>query len=332
MALRGVLDHPKTWLCAEMLKIPRCFVVGVLESLWHTTAAYAPTGAIGRMSNAYLAHQIGYTGCSEALFDALRDAGFLDEHPVHRLIVHDWHVHSDNTLDAKLYRTGERYANGTMPRGTKIGAAEKAQLFERYYQQTPKDLFTVQAMPVPAPTASAPALIQQQETMRATGTDGAFYRSPPGDVLPFVPAPDGAAKRLPEPEPEPEPVPEPDPVKATPTPFRGGLSPDEDRRFSNLRDGLKRHLRDDIPIGLQVHRFTTLRTGGDDYLDCFDSMVLVRRSRPISGEVFCLESDDTQMTRAGCEKYARTLERLACQCWGFPKGTKVKFVVRERAT
>ena len=192
MALRGTLNHRKTRKLARLLGIPPCFALGILEAMWHVTAALFPTGAIGRMPNEEIADQLGYTDDADHLVACLVEAGLLDEHRGHRLIVHDWHEHSDNTLDAALYRKGERYANGSIPRGKKLGSDEKAVLFERFYKQPPASLFG-----------------QQEDVDRAA----AEATDLPTNVIPFVAAPCGAVRRLPEPVP----VPVPEPV-TTPLP------------------------------------------------------------------------------------------------------------------
>lgn len=234
MALRGTLTHRKTRKLARTLGIPPCFALGILEGLWHVTAALFPTGAIGLMSNYEIADQIGYTGDPDALVAALVDAELLDEQRQHRLIVHDWHQHSDNTLDAALYRKGLRYANGSIPRGVKLGKAEKDELFDRFYKQPPANLFVAQ---------------EDADRAEAEAPDR------PANVLQFVPAPGGAAKRLPEPEP----VPVPEPV-GTPLPPA--------RRRGNRGSALRAMVQaPDTPAGQSLHRasqhvLTALRITG----------------------------------------------------------------------
>ena len=190
MALRGAADHPKTVRLGELLQLPPCCALGIMEALWHKTATYAPNGAIGRLSNKDIAYQLRWNLTTpDELVNAIVEAGFLDEHSRHRLVVHDWHVHSDNTLDAQLYRRGERYANGAIPRGKKLSRVEKAELFEKFYKQPAASLFSPES--------------EAAGERNGTPLEDAVA----SNVIPFVPAPCGAAKRLPEPVPEPEPVP-----------------------------------------------------------------------------------------------------------------------------
>ena len=224
MALHGTLNHPKIWQLAGELKIDRCHALGILEALWETTRSYAETGAIGRLSNQYIAHHLGYSACPDQLVSALVSAGLLDAHPLHRLVVHDWHEHSDNSVDARLYRKGKRYATGQIPRGTKLDNKKKAEFFTEHYQETPKDLFTVTPIPAPPAEKRVKEPAQERQAQRATGTDGAAVQvsKKSAEVLEFVAAPYGAIRRLPEPEPvpDPEPVPEPAPEPETSPPNR----------------------------------------------------------------------------------------------------------------
>lgn len=95
---RGTPDHPKTRQLSLLLRLKRYEVVGVLESLWHFTAAYAKRGDIGRWPNATIAAAIEWTADADELIKALTDAGFLDNDPRHRLLVHDWADHADQTV------------------------------------------------------------------------------------------------------------------------------------------------------------------------------------------------------------------------------------------
>ncbi len=206
MALRGVLTHRKTRKLARLLGIDPCCAMGILEALWHVTASQFPTGAIGRMGDDEIADQMFSTRDPAVLIGALKEAEWLDEHPRHRLIVHDWHIHSDNTLDAQLMRRGERYANGAIPRGSKIGKtstsgrqSEFDDLIERFYR------------------SPAPGLFQQDQVIAAgERQDRIREQEAAPNVLHFTPAPDGAARSLPVPEPEPVPVPEPAPDSVEP--------------------------------------------------------------------------------------------------------------------
>ncbi len=125
MALRGTLTHRKIRRLAALLHISPCFALGVAESLWHVTAEQAPTGAIGIMRDEDIAMEMFYDGEPEVLIEAMLAAGLLERSDGHRLIVHDWHIHSDDSIDNKLSRRGARYANGEMPRMRRMSKVER---------------------------------------------------------------------------------------------------------------------------------------------------------------------------------------------------------------
>jgi hypothetical protein len=132
LALRGTLTHRKVRRLASLLDISACFALGVVESLWHVTAEQAPTGAIGRLTNEDIAMEMFYDGDPGAMVDALLAAGLLEADPVHRLIIHDWHIHSDDATDNKLSRGGERYANGQPTRMRRLSDPERQRLKAKY--------------------------------------------------------------------------------------------------------------------------------------------------------------------------------------------------------
>lgn len=116
--------------CTKMKKLCRRLdlrqwqAVGILESLWFLAAKEAPRGDIGRLSNEDIALGLDYEGDADELIDALLD-GWLDKSEHHRLIVHDWHEHSDDAIDLRLARTGRLYANGNVPRMNRLSKKER---------------------------------------------------------------------------------------------------------------------------------------------------------------------------------------------------------------
>lgn len=63
---RGTPDHPKMKALARTLRIPLPYAVGAMEMIWHFTADYAPTGAIGRFSDDEIAEAAGWARTSPA--------------------------------------------------------------------------------------------------------------------------------------------------------------------------------------------------------------------------------------------------------------------------
>ena len=95
---RGVPDHPKTKLLMTLLGLARYQAVGVLESIWHFAASYAKRGDIGRWTNQEIASAIGWDKDADGLIEGLVEARFLDADPKHRLLIHDWQEHCDQTV------------------------------------------------------------------------------------------------------------------------------------------------------------------------------------------------------------------------------------------
>ena len=106
---RGTLEHPKTVRLSRILDIERWGAIGLLEGLWHFAARYAIQGDIGRWSNQEIADGIGWHGkhgTPDALIAALVEARFLDESPEHRLLIHDWADHCDESVRKTLKSRG----------------------------------------------------------------------------------------------------------------------------------------------------------------------------------------------------------------------------------
>ena len=103
---RGTIDHPKTCALAKALGIRRYAAVGLLESLWHFTAQYAPRGDVGRWTDADIAHALDWEGDPETLIRALVLAGYVNSNRKHRLVIHDWDDHMNNGTRAYLRHRG----------------------------------------------------------------------------------------------------------------------------------------------------------------------------------------------------------------------------------
>lgn len=88
---------------------------GMTEKLFHYAARYSSEGDVGKHTDSRIARAIGWVWDAEWLIKTLISSGWLDT-GTHRLFVHDWHVHSDDTCDRYLADNGLRYANGSPPR------------------------------------------------------------------------------------------------------------------------------------------------------------------------------------------------------------------------
>jgi hypothetical protein len=109
----------------------------------------------------------------EELVAALVKAELLETHDIYRLIVHDWSNHSDDTTDARLARQGQRYADGSIPRMTRLSNQERKSLINKWGWH--------ESGPVVA-----------QKATKGHGVASSATKSP-----------------YQQPEPEPEPIPEP---------------------------------------------------------------------------------------------------------------------------
>ena len=103
--------NPKFGALQAALNLERYEVVGILESLWILVRASLPQGNIGKYSNERIAASIGWRKSPDELVNQLVITGWLDEHPEHRLVVHDWGEHAPQYIRRRLERNGLRFAN-----------------------------------------------------------------------------------------------------------------------------------------------------------------------------------------------------------------------------
>jgi hypothetical protein len=146
---RGTPEHPKVFDLCERLRCDRPTAVGYLELLWHFTAKYAPQGDIGRYSDRRIEAALdwvpGRWKRDGHLIGALQEAHWIDAHPVHRLVVHDWQDHAEESVRKKLARAGLNFVTRSVEvsrQSPSVGAPLSG-------QPTPKPL------PQPEPDAHA---------------------------------------------------------------------------------------------------------------------------------------------------------------------------------
>lgn len=178
MALRNTLTHRKTRRLATRLKIEIPHALGLCEALFDVTARMTPHGDIGKLDNHEIAEEMFYTLDADELIAALIAAGWLDEDPLHRLIVHDWHDHSDDTTDAKVARSGLDYASGVTPRMRKFNASQREVLVQvRDEKRAERERLEQQRADL-----TRPSVAQQRAKARAnahTSTSTSTSTSPP---------------------------------------------------------------------------------------------------------------------------------------------------------
>lgn len=115
MALRGTLTHRKTRRLAKLMNIPLPCALGVMEALWHVTAARTPAGDIGRLSDQDIAEEMFWDDDAAALIGYLIAAEIVDEHPQFRLVIHGWEEHADQSTKRKVARRGMDMAGSEPP-------------------------------------------------------------------------------------------------------------------------------------------------------------------------------------------------------------------------
>lgn len=101
---RGTQDHPKLLALASTLKIPRAYAAGILEFMWQFTSRFAPRGDIGKYDDRSISKALDWHRAPTILISALVATGWLEESKSHRLIVHDWKDHCDQTVTKYMQR------------------------------------------------------------------------------------------------------------------------------------------------------------------------------------------------------------------------------------
>lgn len=135
MALRAVIDHPKFSRLKSLLKTNRACTLGYLEAMWHFCGRFTQQGNIGKYPIEEIESWIEWPGESGALIDALIKSKWIDEDPVHGLLVHDWHKHADAATKLALKRSGLEFIVPTVS------------------QQCSDSVATVLGLPVPVPVS-----------------------------------------------------------------------------------------------------------------------------------------------------------------------------------
>lgn len=109
---RGTGDHPKTHRLARFLGVRPVEALGILNALLDWAYYNAIRGDVGKWDD----HEIAAGARCEHVAGpdfvrALTDAGWLDRHPTHRLVIHDLDQHADDTWKKQVARKGWTFAN-----------------------------------------------------------------------------------------------------------------------------------------------------------------------------------------------------------------------------
>jgi hypothetical protein len=135
---RGAPDHFKMRRLARALQIPLYSANGLVLRAVHFTADSTPRGDIGARTDMDIADACAWEGDATQLVDALVSAGWLDRSEEHRLVVHDWRTHADDSTHARVARSKKLFVDGERPRFNKLSAREREEA-EAFYgeSQTP---------------------------------------------------------------------------------------------------------------------------------------------------------------------------------------------------
>lgn len=107
---------------------------GLLGSIWDFTAENSPRGDIGRFTDDEIAFGIEWSSDSRTLIEALVTSRWLDRNQSHRLIVHDWYDHCEDSVHIRLARMGALFADGRIPKLTSFNQAERERISSVYRQ------------------------------------------------------------------------------------------------------------------------------------------------------------------------------------------------------
>jgi hypothetical protein len=124
---RETLRHPKTYDLASRLGCSRPEALGFLTLLWDYTADMAPRGDLGKWPNGTIARACEWSGDADKFVDALIAAGWLDECPENRLVIHDLADHALQWWKQKVTKLGLDFVRPAVrsTASTAVGTAER---------------------------------------------------------------------------------------------------------------------------------------------------------------------------------------------------------------
>ncbi len=174
---RGATEHPKMLDLMERLACTRREAVGVVELLLHYTARFAPLGDIGKWTDQAIAKACDWPNADD-LIAALRGAGWLDDSETHRLLVHDWPEHSDDAVHLSVARSRRLFADGCMPRISRLGKTERSEI-EPVLMQLHADWTRAHGMRTESAPPSPPIPSPAKPSREAGATRSASADAPP---------------------------------------------------------------------------------------------------------------------------------------------------------
>lgn len=143
---RGGPRHPKVSHLATLLGRPKYAAVGIVELLFHFTAEFAHAGDIGKFEDEAIAAALCWDGDSTMLVSSLVQSRWLDACPCHRLRVHDWPEHADQTVQRVLSKRNQWFLTCYKDASMKLASS-----YDRTSQPYPFPLPYPSPYPLPIP-------------------------------------------------------------------------------------------------------------------------------------------------------------------------------------
>lgn len=170
---REALRHPKMLDLAGRLRIPREHAIGIVSTLLDWVADMAPQGDVGKWPDGAIAVACGWSGDPAEFINHLCGAGWLDRHPEHRLLVHDYPDHAERFVKAKLakdnkwfclayYQTGRKWNSPNLPNPTATASTDDT-TEPTTERSGPRD----QTKPYRSDPIRSEEIFNQNETLRA---------------------------------------------------------------------------------------------------------------------------------------------------------------------
>lgn len=141
---RGTPDHPKMKRLTRVLRINRAWSVGILESLWHWAGRFAPQGDIGRYPDGDIAEAVFWPKEPGILIEGLIESEWVDRDTAHRLVIHDWPDHAEESVKKYLKRNKLDF----------VKSGGFVQTFSGQVQQTAEKVCLPEPVPIPKPKPS----------------------------------------------------------------------------------------------------------------------------------------------------------------------------------
>ena len=154
MALRAVPDHPKFADLKHRLVATKGAALGYLECIWHFSARFTPRGNIGKYSDSAIEAWVEWDGEPGLLISAMVESCWLHLNGEHRVVVHDWSQHADETVQTTLARNCETFWDGSLPKAGRLNQHERER-FKRWVEESASSQPAVSQHSASLPEASA---------------------------------------------------------------------------------------------------------------------------------------------------------------------------------